>query len=121
MLAGKKPMAVFNRYTFETFDETSAQPFSEYVARGTIEKCRFYLRDEQRNMKQIYTIFTTPGEKWRVPIYRNIMKSLQTRWNRDLEIIQGILLGYKLEEMAEHIDKMFSADPLVPPIPSSQT
>jgi hypothetical protein len=94
MLDGKKPMAVFYRATFETFDETGGQPFDNFVSCGKIEKNRFFILNEGQSYRLIYTVYTLPGEEWRFQLYKKMKKIGQTHWCKELETIEGCLLGY---------------------------
>jgi hypothetical protein len=104
MLAGKKPFAAFGKFAGETFDATGGQPFEEHVLSGRLEKHRFYRKIPVADDLKTYvtTVYCLHGESWRVPIYKATMLNLASRWNNELEIIEGILLGYNLDEMVTH-------------------
>ena len=101
MLAGKKPLAMFYRASSEDFDEFEGQNFARYVADGTFQKLRFFLRSSDNNYTVIYTIYTVAGEHWRAVVLRALKR--QDVWSRDMELIEGTLLGYSLDECAEHL------------------
>jgi hypothetical protein len=95
MILGKKPMAIFYRAVKDEFDETGGQPFGKYVASGKIIRSHFFVSNEGQNFKTFYVTFTVPGEEWRARLYKTLKKIGQNGWNRDLEIIEGRLLGYE--------------------------
>ncbi len=109
MLAGKKPLAVFNRLVGEDFDPKDGQPFEDHVAAGRLSRHRFYARITiaGKDRKQFSVAYCLPGEEWRVPVYRQLMRSLHSDtgspWSEDMETIQGTLLGYTISEMTEHL------------------
>lgn len=109
MLAGKKPMAVFYRAVRENFDETGGQNFQKYVKCGDFQKTIFYISSGTRPFKLVYSTYTIKGEEWRAQLYKEIKKIGQRIWCKDLEIIEGTLLGYSLEENSNHINLMYKS------------
>ena len=107
MLSGKKPMAIFYRCVGESFDEMDGQDFEKYVSSGQMTKTRFFVYRSSLPRTLIYTVFTLLGEEWRAQIYRQLKK--HDGWSRDLEIIEGTLLGYNLAENMEHINEMYGS------------
>ena len=107
MLSGKKPMAIFYRCVGENFDEMDGQDFEKYVSSGQMTKTRFFVYRSSLPSTLIYTVFTLLGEEWRAQIYRQLKK--HDGWSRDLEIIEGTLLGYNLAENMEHINEMYGS------------
>ncbi|MBN8805625.1 MAG: hypothetical protein J0H81_11140 [Sphingopyxis terrae] len=107
MICGKKPMSAFCRYIDDSFDVTGGQPFEHYVNTGFLRKKIFYIKNINLNKKMVYTAFSLINEEWRIGIYRSIKIIGQSFWSKDLEIIEGILLGYSMEENQEHIRLMF--------------
>ncbi|MBK8631699.1 MAG: hypothetical protein IPN84_16365 [Sphingomonadales bacterium] len=91
MLAGKKPMASFYRYTHEKFDEFSGQDFDKYVNNYIFRKKIFFIQTEIG--KIIYTTFATINESWRLDLYKTI-KKIDGVWNEDLELIESFLLNF---------------------------
>lgn len=111
MLEGKKPMAMFYRIEEEDFDELDGQNFEKYVTEGQIKKFQFSLKYKHKNGRPdsnlLYWVYTLPEEEWRFPVLQKLKTEGEKLWNRDMEIIEGTLLGYTLEENIEHITKMY--------------
>lgn len=110
MLGGRKPMAVFYRAVEEDIDETNGQPFHRYVKSGDLIRTIFYISNPHQRFKMVYYVYTVKGEEWRAKIYKKIKKIGQEKWCRDLEIIEGTLLGYSLNENMVHIRSMYGAN-----------
>lgn len=101
MLDGKKPMASFCRYANDKFDESKTQPFSVYVNLNYLYKMKFYLKIDENNI--IYTLFSTKENQWRMSVYKKLKKSSRdTQWNNQKDAIEGLLLGYSLEQCVEY-------------------
>lgn len=101
MLEGKKPMASFCRYANDKFDELKIQPFSEYVNLKYLYKMKFYLKIDGKNI--IYTLFSTKENQWRMSVYKKLKKSSRdTQWDNQKDAIEGLLLGYSLEQCVEY-------------------
>jgi hypothetical protein len=110
MLAGRKPMAIFCRGVRENIDETNGQPFQKYVSAGSINRTVFYITNSSQKFKIIYFAYTLPGEEWRVQLYKKLKKIAQTtKWCKDMEIIEGTLLGYAIEENLEHVNSRYGS------------
>ena len=108
MLAGRKPMAVFGRGVGENIDETNGQPFSKYVESGHMTRTVFYIQNSEQKFRIFYNIYTLAGEQWRAELFKQLMKSTQIgKWCQDMEIIEGTLLGYTIEENLEHVNSRY--------------
>jgi hypothetical protein len=107
MLAGRKPMAVFYRAVTENFDETDGQPFHKYVKSGEMNRKIFYIQNIESSIKLIYYVYTIIGQEWRADIYKSVKKAGQKLWCKDLEIMEGLLLGYSIFENNIHINSMY--------------
>ena len=108
MLAGCKPMAIFYRGVGENFDETNGQPFRKYVESGQLTRSVFYIQNANQKFRIFYSIYTLAGEEWRAELYKQLKKSTQIgKWCQDMEIIEGTLLGYTIEENLEHVKSRY--------------
>jgi hypothetical protein len=103
MLSGRKPMAVFCDGVGHNTDITNGQDFAKYVNSGLIKKTIFYISNSNQNFKIIYYVYTMPGEDWRAELYKQLKKNGQSKWCQDMEIMEGTLLGYSIDENMEHI------------------
>lgn len=107
MLDGKKPLAVFYRDVKENFDETNGQDFKKFVKSKKILRNYFFIYNHNRTKKLIYSTYSLPGEEWRAMAYKLLKKTGQVLWSKDMESIEGILLGYSEDENFNHIKTMY--------------
>lgn len=103
MLTGKKPMAVFFKFSNENFDVLGGQDFQRFVESGYIKKRRFYVFDNDRGRNIVYTVFFREGDEWRFDCYKSLVKTLSNSWSIEKEMMSCLLLGYSVSESKSYI------------------
>jgi|CXWL01.1.fsa_nt_gi hypothetical protein len=101
MLSGEKPMAFFTVEEGFAFGDLCEQPFEQFVADGTIVQSTFLLRTSSQ-AAVTYVVFTLPREVWRFFSLR-FLKTAKVRWDKTLERLEGLLLGYSDEQCDEYL------------------
>ncbi|WP_018429539.1 hypothetical protein [Hoeflea sp. 108] len=111
MLAGAKPFAVFAHERVEGFDKCDAlagQGFETHVARGTMSEHVRTVRHATGEAEIDYYFYALPGEEWRVEAYLMLLELLHRgAWCRQLEWLEGRLLGYTDEQNEYHLARAY--------------
>lgn len=101
MLSGEKPMAFFTVEEGFAFGDLCEQPFEQFVADGAIVQDTFALRTSSK-VAVTYVVFTLPEEVWRFSSL-SFLKTAKVRWDKTLERLEGLLLGYSDEQCDEYL------------------
>jgi hypothetical protein len=94
LLKGEAPMAVTYRSLGEGFDETDGHPLSCRVRQGSICRRGFMIKDEERGIKIMYSVYTLPAEQWRFLVFKALKKEGQHKWSTDMEEIERRLFVF---------------------------
>jgi hypothetical protein len=113
MLAGKKPLAMFND-DWPAEMEPPEIIFDPYVALGRFVKLeRFVPTSAYKNGQLHYYYYALPGEEWRITrmieIQRRITE-LRLPTTPELEIETGQLLGYDEADIQVFVNRWFGPD-----------
>lgn len=101
MVDGKKDFSVFCRHISEPAGvEFSRQKFSRF--RGSVKK-KVVSVGEAR-----YTFFFLKGAEWKVQCYLNVISCISVLGaSEHTEFLEGLLLGYTLDQNREYISKFW--------------
>lgn len=111
MLAGKKPLAMFN----DDRPEHMVSPeivFDTYVAKGLFVKDEIFVPSSANKDGRLrYYYYALPGEEWRIrrmiELHRGFFVN-RVPTTRELETEIGLLLGYDEADIAVYIERFFA-------------
>lgn len=111
MLAGKKPLAMFN----DDWPEDMVSPevvFDPYVCEGLIVKDEIFVPSSAyRDGSLRYYYYALPGEEWRIrrmiELHRGFFVN-RVPTTRELETEIGRLLGYDEADIAVYVERFFA-------------
>lgn len=111
MLAGRKPLAVFNKFTGD--DDFASNEYEKYfsphVENGTIVRHAIDETKPRDSTPSVqYDMYALPGEEWRFKAYL-LLKDVADKsgWNEALERMEGSLLGYTDAQNDAYIRMMY--------------
>ena len=111
MLAGTKPFAVFSHERVEGFEKCDAlagQDFETYAQSGAMSEHVRTIRHTPSGTDIDYYFYALPGEEWRVEAYLMLLELLDRgAWCRQLEWLEGRLLGYTDEQNEYHLARAY--------------
>ena len=113
MLAGKKPLAMFNDDLPEGMEPPEIA-FDPYVVEGRFSKGEIYVpAPEFGNGRLRYYLYALPGEAWRMGRLIDIQRGFfedRVKTTPDLETEVGRLLGYAEADINLFVTRWFSRE-----------
>ncbi|CAN7673290.1 hypothetical protein [Aminobacter sp. LjRoot7] len=111
MLAGTKPFAMFAHERVEGFEKRAAlagQDFDAHVKSGVLSEHVGTIRHASSGVDIDYYFYALPGEEWRVEACLLLLEMLHRgAWCRQLEWLEGRLLGYTDEQNEYHLARAY--------------
>lgn len=110
MLAGEKPLAMFNDHLPEDMEPPEVT-FDPYVAEGRFVKDEIFVPSSAMKDGQLrYYFYALPNEEWRIKRLVELHLAFfvdRVPTTRELETETGRLLGYDEADIAVFVDRFF--------------